>query len=103
MFHSDDDHNDHDDRVRAPPLQSESQSVQPGFSCNNVNLDFNMRFVQHMAPDQLLLTLHTSVPMPPRLVHAPGRSDDTEAHTSTALGASRAGGDSTCTTSGDPV
>ena len=45
---------------------------------------------------------HTSEPMPPRHAHGQGRSDDTEAHTSIARGASHAGGGGTCTTSDAP-
>lgn len=45
------------------------------------------------------LEFRSSDPMPPRLEHGPGRSDDTEARTSIRRGASHAGGDGTCTTS----
>ena len=41
-------------------------------------------------------------PMPPHHAHAPGRSDDTEAHTNTAQGAAHANGAGTCTTADAP-
>ena len=49
------------------------------------------------------LDLRSSDPMPRRLAHAPGHSDDTEAHTNTRRGAAHAGGAGTCTTPDDPV
>ena len=67
-----------------------------------IDLDINQ--ILHRPINTRTYSSYSSDPMPPRLAHAPGHSDDTEAHTSTAQGpSSNTDEDGTCTTPRDPA
>ena len=66
-----------------------------------IDLDINQ--ILHRPINTRTYSSYSSDPMPPRLAHAPVRSGDMEARTSTAKGSSHADGYGTCTTLCDPV
>ena len=69
-----------------------------------MTIDLHINQILHRPINTRTYSSYSSDPMPPRLAHAPGHSDGTEAHTSRAQGpSSNADGDGTCTTPRDPA